>query len=677
MPNFIAQQTLHGYINGHQLVAASAALDRADAASMQIMSDLSGPAFQRGFETYLTAYPLSTSYCVARTWFAPEQQRPGCVWTHSLLVDFADLAQLTGVDRLLGFFQRPSSESPDFGAYEAALQIDDYEVYTQGRAAFVPDSVLRGLYSSDAMVVIACEDARQYEAAVVAIFSQQWPKLRRTFRFCTGALSLRDSEFDISVSPPTVTHSARTRGLVIDPRKPSVEGQEEWLIAAQKDLQAGGGELRTFLWRYGSQLQGRASYSPLVEVFLAVDGDPELVDPARLLTIISHFFPGSEVASLLKLDLFGEPQVAMLAREERTIEALVTHPSSSAIPPQVAALRRRAVGLVNADFGAACRLADVAIEIDTPHASEFVAGFLDACFANVERFTAAPIRLVISALQRDASVAYERSLWKRQLNEQIVLVSNIWESQSADFATVVRTLVEVGADATLAYAIRLAGRTGVLALLEQIDRSNDDVIDVPASIPALLHDQSALLLDLLDGAKLGPRAVLLIASVIDLRSSTLRRVDAQRWVSAATSNIRLLDADMDLSARALFLCAALNSRGSHERVLLQAGFLHVWQALERNLIDVRKWWVIEGTLPWVFARTPTERLVRGTLEFMISRQWPPIEFFNIFSTPSLSRVAALELKNSWRGRSFFERVKSALLVDGFSVSAELRAPFDR
>ena len=42
-----------------------------------------------GFESYLTAYPLPRSSLVAfaRTWTAPEMPRPGCVWTHTLLIE--------------------------------------------------------------------------------------------------------------------------------------------------------------------------------------------------------------------------------------------------------------------------------------------------------------------------------------------------------------------------------------------------------------------------------------------------------------------------------------------------------------------------------------------------------------------------------------------------------------
>src|SRR5579872_1415199 len=83
-----AHQTLHGYGDGHQLLASSIDLPTAQSSALLVMSDLSGPGFRRGYESYLTGYPLGGAgvYCIARTWFAPELSRPGCVWTHSILL---------------------------------------------------------------------------------------------------------------------------------------------------------------------------------------------------------------------------------------------------------------------------------------------------------------------------------------------------------------------------------------------------------------------------------------------------------------------------------------------------------------------------------------------------------------------------------------------------------------
>lgn len=116
------EQTLHGYSEGHRLIEGSLKLPQSDARTMLMLSDASGSGSRIPASGYITGYPLAESgkYVIARTWAAPEMSRPGCVWTHSLLIDFADLARLGSVDDLLERFQRPSAR----GGSAFAIQLE-------------------------------------------------------------------------------------------------------------------------------------------------------------------------------------------------------------------------------------------------------------------------------------------------------------------------------------------------------------------------------------------------------------------------------------------------------------------------------------------------------------------------------------------------------------------------
>src|ERR1700733_7049151 len=102
------EQTLHGYSEGHRLIAGSVKLGQQDARTMLVLSDASGSGTRIPTDGYLTGYPLvgAGKYVLARTWSAPEMSRPGCVWTHSLLIDFADLARLASAGELVDRFKR-------------------------------------------------------------------------------------------------------------------------------------------------------------------------------------------------------------------------------------------------------------------------------------------------------------------------------------------------------------------------------------------------------------------------------------------------------------------------------------------------------------------------------------------------------------------------------------------
>ena len=72
-------QVLHGYDGGHRLLASSIDLSPSTQRLLLVASDMSGPRMYKGFETYITGYPMKKSgyYALARTWEAEEFSRPG------------------------------------------------------------------------------------------------------------------------------------------------------------------------------------------------------------------------------------------------------------------------------------------------------------------------------------------------------------------------------------------------------------------------------------------------------------------------------------------------------------------------------------------------------------------------------------------------------------------------
>jgi GTPase-associated protein 1, N-terminal domain type 1 len=99
----IVHQLLHGYSEGHRLLEGSLRLPDDLTRLTLRMSDLSGSSLVHGFEEYLTGYPLPSlaAYAFAKTWYAPEMPRPGCVWTHTLVLPHATLAAVQSLGDLL------------------------------------------------------------------------------------------------------------------------------------------------------------------------------------------------------------------------------------------------------------------------------------------------------------------------------------------------------------------------------------------------------------------------------------------------------------------------------------------------------------------------------------------------------------------------------------------------
>src|SRR5579863_4288969 len=120
-------QLLHGYAEGHRLLEGSFPLQDDLTRLMLRMSDLSGHSMVSGFEDYITGYPLSSinAYALAKTWYAPEMPRPGCVWTHTLVIPAQIMAKILSLHTLVTLFKRPVQDSYH-GQYSNQLVLKDF-----------------------------------------------------------------------------------------------------------------------------------------------------------------------------------------------------------------------------------------------------------------------------------------------------------------------------------------------------------------------------------------------------------------------------------------------------------------------------------------------------------------------------------------------------------------------
>jgi hypothetical protein len=287
-------QALHGYADGHRQIALSIALKPRDQKTLLALSDISGPGAQLHEDGYLTGYPLTDSgfYALARTWPAPEMTRPGCVWTHTLLIDFNDLAAIDSPASLLTLFERPNSGRFHEYTKPKALKVSISIGYSDISETWAR-AVIAALYGMPRERIIAPRSSPDVDAVTLAIWLQQWPRLRRRFRFCTLAAIDRYAEgggFDLQAISRS-DRSVRSRfadAIEADAVRPT---DVAWLEDAILDLkQPDCSGLRSFFRRLGSDIQsGREAFRPLCLLHRAlarVSEDPrniqEAVDILRL-----------------------------------------------------------------------------------------------------------------------------------------------------------------------------------------------------------------------------------------------------------------------------------------------------------------------------------------------------------------------------------------------------------
>lgn len=186
MKNLYCPQFLFGYHRGHSLIAGSERLSPKTEAFLSRHSD-AVPGISLGdTKQYWSGLPVnSETYALIATWPAPEMPRPGCVWSHVILLDKQVLTGVENLGSLRVAFQKPVglksfSEYCESAVLHAASQKTLARV---SRNAMI--ETLRAVYDPDANGCARYRHSDRVEATF-EIWSQQWPALRHAFKFNTA-----------------------------------------------------------------------------------------------------------------------------------------------------------------------------------------------------------------------------------------------------------------------------------------------------------------------------------------------------------------------------------------------------------------------------------------------------------------------------------------------------------
>jgi len=333
--NFILTQILHGYNDGHTLLASSVDLPAETRRIMLNLSDMSGGSMERGFEEYLTGYPLKDAhlYAIAKTWYAPEMPRPGCVWTHTILVNFSDLPRLTNIEFLLALFERPIDGNLE--PYQRNIVIEEETIDTDGYRSplgIINDDLIKNivsnLYSSPTSpIFVTAPNSTHWDRLFLMIWRQQWPRLRRNFSFCTGSVAPRNingSPLDLQILPYDLefVKGPSYKGINIQSNQTFNSIEDKWVELAFNDLLSPSVPLKRFLNYFGSDLDiKRTSFQILLQSFTFFkDGEPRLTN---CIGFLSEKFPSANDGLNLKN--------AILSNESKSFSFLPKYDESSVI----------------------------------------------------------------------------------------------------------------------------------------------------------------------------------------------------------------------------------------------------------------------------------------------------------------------------------------------------------
>ncbi|MCT7947815.1 hypothetical protein [Shewanella septentrionalis] len=294
-------QCLFGYDDGHRLLASSLPLE-SETSLLTELSDLAPGTIFGSSDGYWTGLPVPSigRYVLMRTWPAPEMPRPGCVWTHGIFIEPKHFESVSNLSIFIRFFRKPS-DIADWGSYKVQIEAELGRPVRFEPNMLIENEVLSGLirslYSTSKALVVT-EQFKDLDNAFFSIWSQQWPRLRRNFRFQTAvsrSLSVRgSSRFDIF---PTL-ESPEQDQLTVS------RDNDEWIHTALDSIRdPNSNGLREFLWRYGSGVKRqRGSFRPLTEIFLLVESKGNN-SAKKIFDIIIKYFTNADDAVNLKQDI--------------------------------------------------------------------------------------------------------------------------------------------------------------------------------------------------------------------------------------------------------------------------------------------------------------------------------------------------------------------------------------
>lgn len=490
-------QTLHGYEDGHSLLASSDELPYEAESTLFVLSDLSGQSFARGFDAYVTGYPLSEmhSYAVAKTWYAPEMERPGCVWTHTLIIRFGDLARINNLSSLIRLFVRPALSAKSWKRYESPISFDESspadkgELYSGAREVYQGSELCDALYGSPILpVVVPVLESSIFENEFLDLWSQQWPRLRRNFSFCTGSIETREVDghsFDLQCIPlnyssigSMLPHDAIVVGPSTATRLP-----DQTLRLIVDDLQRPNEALRTFMRNYGADAPGeRASFAALVELWEQLSkGISDEEEFATFVRQVSRSFPSSESVAKLKKDLVLDKEVQGvsidLPVQDRLIALLLMESAEESVSfIDIPTLTRQ---LVDTDSEAFIRLLDRLIRLH--RLDDLTSSLLDLAVARVhfeviERTASQNLLLVLVSIHpqllRHSAIC--RSLCQR--GHELVDIFAARNSSADEWRELLGALISNDLQQTASLAFTRAPMdlvTEVLEIFEKIDSYRD------------------------------------------------------------------------------------------------------------------------------------------------------------------------------------------------------------
>jgi hypothetical protein len=474
--NIKIEQTLHGYETGHQLLMSSTPLSNDAKLTLLVQSDLSGSNVDESFKNYITGYPLSSHYALSKTWYADEMRRPGCVWTQTFLIAFADLGKIPDLSQITKYFKRPIKDQ--YEEYSSPIVLERAELENTEEViekSVLNTKILSAVYEKyDRTILLPSNTSKQFESVILQLWSNQWPRLRRNFYFCTGALSLKSldgREFDLQVVPRRNILSIEKqtqKAFVVDVTNLNnqIEGWISLLYNSNKN------SLRRFLWLYGSDVIGnRKNLIPLLQIYgetLNRKSDFQVVNE-----LIYNSFSSQSEAVRLKGEVYSDNNLFHFDKRQ-VLSYLLNSKASQLKEIGAINLNERLIDAYKSKLISFYELVDLYLNADPERVSEEI---WDSLISNGEELLtliSRDERLLTRFASRLPELTSTDEIWYMPFNFQLKLIESLNNANSVDWEKIIDKVLNSKSE--IIFEILKHNPRRIMITLRWMDANNYTVI---------------------------------------------------------------------------------------------------------------------------------------------------------------------------------------------------------
>lgn len=670
----IIHQALHGYDRGHGLLASSTEIPASIKKSLQILSDLSGPNVEIGFESYITGYPIipMNVYAIAKTWYAQEMERPGCVWTHTVFLDFDKIDEIKNIDRLYDIFKRPDGIK-DLNFYNKPIQFNNTEYYQNNISVyydiFEAKNIVYNLYSHPNISIIICTNkSRAYEKLLLEIWFHQWKNLKKNFYFCSGSISSRSFNskiFDLQIVP----QKNQRKFLDIDQflilnEVENYSNQKAWLNEVINSL-GFNNKLNSFFGRYCTDIKPyREKFIPIINIFTELRNEAKLSLIELINNIGSNFPDPNEGLEIKKLLLNPSSEYGYWIKTEEVLKTLsVTEfEKSFSNPKLIKEINKIAIELWNSNQLKCEELLNDILNEDINKIGEEIVESLALNIKENDLLKISNVKLLRIFVDKSPEIATFKDIWQLELKQQFELLDDLFvnlDKTDKLWHDIITSILVAKSFELIPLIIDKLSSIAVKSVLSWIVNysfsGNLDykIVQSLQSRPTDILNWLELNQSLNSSFQVS-NILRVLPEILDPNDSIIKEYDYSIWLGLLNNDIDFLNIDL-INFKAFMLAIAFNYDRYESIDIMKYSFEDVYRVLLIDNLNYNSWKRLDiytSPLKWYNKWDKCKKLRRALFDKFIQKNWLFSELRTMFKNQQIYDDIIEDFKTSKKYKKY-------------------------